>query len=198
MIAFDLETVPDEAMIKTRQWAEYKEKKGIVDDQAAALHPVFGRVVCACGVRTAGDFPSVSICSPNEKEIVENFAFFLSTFQTDNLGGHNIKGFDIPFLCCKLLQYGIPFPSQLRVAGKKPWEINHVDTIELMQFGKGPYISLDQMCLLLGVGSPKEGEVNALGVWDAFNAGQYDQIATYCKADVRAWYKCYTRIKDAL
>lgn len=49
MIAFDLETVPDEAMIKTRQWAEYKEKKGIVGDQAAALHPVFGRVVCACG-----------------------------------------------------------------------------------------------------------------------------------------------------
>ena len=197
MIAFDLETVPDEVMIKTRQWAEYKEKKGIEDDQAAALHPVFGRIVCACAF-VDSDFSSISICSPNEKEIVESFSFFLSKHFDHCLAGHNIKGFDIPFLCHKMLKYGLSFPTQLQVAGKKPWEINHIDTVELMQFGKGPYISLDQMCLNIGVESPKEGEVNALGVWDAFNAGQYEQIKTYCKADVKSWFCCYKKIKGLI
>ena len=198
MIVFDLETVPDEEMIKTRQWAEYKQKKGIADDQEAALHPVFGRIVCACAIVVKEGWPSISICSPNEKELVENFSFFVLKNFDNCLAGHNIKGFDIPFFCHKMLKYGLPFPAQFQVTGKKPWEINHIDTVEIMQFGKGPYISLDQMCLSLGVESPKEGDVNALGVWDAFNAGQYEQIKTYCKADVKAWYRCYNKIKGLI
>lgn len=197
MIVFDLETVPDQDSIQTRQWAEYKAKKNIVDDQNAALHPVFGRIVCACAFSTESN-DTLSICGPDEKDILEKVSTLFFKQERERLAGHNIKGFDIPFLCHKLLKNKMAFPRQLKVAGKKPWQIEHIDTVELMQFGSGPYISLDQMCLLLGVESPKEGEVNALGVWDAFKAGQYDLIAKYCKADVRAWYKCYTRMQEAL
>ena len=197
MIVFDIETVPDEEAIKSRQWAEYKVKKGIVDDQDAALHPVFGQIVCVCAYSVVSG-RSLSVCSPNESEIIEQTANFFSLHSNQNLAGHNIKGFDIPFLCCKRIKHRIRLPPQLNVSGKKPWEINHVDTVELMQFGKGPYLSLDQICLLLGVESPKEGEVNALGVWDAFKSGKYEEIQTYCKADVRAWYSCYKKIMGSI
>lgn len=197
MIVFDLETVPDQDTIQTRQWAEYKAKKNIVNDQDAALHPVFGRIVCACAFSTESN-DTLSICGPDEKDILEKVSTLFFKQERERLAGHNIKGFDIPFLCHKLLKHKMAFPKQLKVAGKKPWQIEHIDTVELMQFGSGPYISLDQMCLHLEVDSPKEGEVNALGVWDAFKAGQYDLIAQYCKADVRAWYKCYTRMQEAL
>lgn len=73
------------------------------------------------------------------------------------LCGHNIKSFDIPILACRYLAHGMVLPPALRVLGKKPWEIQHVDTCELLRFGGGARISLDAACLMLGIESPKDG-----------------------------------------
>ena len=187
MIALDIETAPDEERIQSRQWAEYKAKKGITDDQEAALHPAFGRVVCICAYDRM-DGEKLSVCGEDEKILLSELCHYLGPKQI--LGGHNIKGFDIPFLGNRMAANRMHIPMALQVAGKKPWEIAHVDTIELLKFGGGQYISLDAMCLMLGVPSPKEGEVNGLGVWKAYQEKRFGEIASYCGRDVNTWLKC--------
>jgi len=192
MIALDLEAVPNAEAIKSRQWAEYKEKKGITDDQEAALHPAFAQVVCVCAYKP--DTKAIlSVCSDDEYQILRETKLFLNDCNDPILGGHNIKGYDIPMLGNRMLANNLEIPSQLQVAGKQPWKIPHIDTVELLKFGGGPYLSLDAICLMLGIPSPKEGSVNALGVWDAFREMRFSDILKYCGQDVNQWIKVYTR-----
>ena len=55
-------------------------------------------------------------------------------------------------------------------------------------------MSLDAMCFLFGVESPKNGPVSATGVWDAFKDGDYDGIKKYCGKDVNAWLNCKRKL----
>jgi len=194
MIAADIEAVPNATAIKSRQWAEYKEKKGITSDQDAALHPAFAQVVCVCAYHVESK-TKLSVCSDDEYQILRETKLFLNDCGDTILGGHNIKGYDIPMLANRMLANSLEIPSILRVAGKKPWEIAHIDTVELLKFGGGPYLSLDAICLMLGIPSPKEGSVNALGVWDAFREMRFTDISKYCGQDVNQWLKvlakCY-------
>lgn len=196
MIALDIETVPNETAIKSRQWAEYKEKKEIKDDQHAALLPAFGQVVCVCAYSLETK-RKLSICTDDELTVLSRTSTFLLDHENDDvLGGHNIKGFDNPFLANRMLAHKMRVPSQMRTLGKKPWEIKHVDTMDIFKFGNGTPMSLDAVCLLLGIPSPKEGEVNALSVWDAFKQKNFAQIETYCgKGDVSTWLKIWNHIK---
>ena len=188
MIAFDIEVVPDEEKLASRQWAEYKARKNITDDQDAALHPAFSKVVCVCAFNRK-DGSKLAVCDTDESRVLAETSQFIAG-KTTILGGHNIKGYDIPMLGNRCLANKLLVPDCLRVAGKKPWDIPHVDTVDLLKFGGGPYISLDDICLMLGVPSPKEGEVNALGVWQAYKDDKLDQISTYCGKDVNAWCRC--------
>lgn len=193
MIAVDIETVPDEERIKSRQWEEFKAKKGIEKDQDAALYPAFGRIVSICAydmetktfMKRSGD---------DETSLLSGFSLMLSPNAI--LGGHNIKSFDIPFLGLRYVANSMFVPQCMRFGTKKPWEILHVDTIELLKFGGNGYVSLDAACLMFGIPSPKEGEVNALGVWDAYKAGSFDLITEYCAKDVKAWIKLYNKLKS--
>lgn len=192
MIALDIEAVPNANAIKSRQWAEYKEKKGITSDQDAALNPAFAQVVCVCAYKPETK-AILSVCSDDEYHVLRETKNFLIECNDPILGGHNIKGYDIPMLGNRMLANSLEIPSVLRVAGKKPWEIAHIDTVELLKFGSGPYMSLDAICLMLGIPSPKEGAVSALGVWDAFKEMRYTDISKYCGMDVNQWLKVYAR-----
>lgn len=94
MLVFDIETVPNEERIKSRQWAELKEKKGITDDQEAALYPAFGQVVCICAFDELNG-RKFKTCIEDEKTLLTSFFTFVS--DNEILAGHFIKGFDIPF-----------------------------------------------------------------------------------------------------
>lgn len=188
MIAFDIETVPDEERIKSRQWEEYKEKKQ-VDDDYAALLPAFGRVVCVCAYDNESK-KKLSICTDNEHEILSEFLVFAGNREAI-YGGHYIKGFDIPFMANRYVANGLMVPMPMRVADKKPWEIPHIDTVDLLKFGGGERISLDAACLMFGIPSPKEGEVKGNTVWPAYKEKQFSHIAEYCGRDVNAWLKLY-------
>ncbi len=187
MIAFDIETAPNESLLDTRQWREYKEKHDIADDQDAALHPAFSQVVCICAFDRQ-DGRKLNVCHDNEPELLREFSDFVPAQSI--LGGHYIKGFDLPYIANRCLANKLSIPEPLRVAGKKPWEIAHVDTVEILKFGNGPRISLDALCLMLGVPSPKEGDVNGLSVWHAFREKRFDLISAYCGRDVNAWIRC--------
>jgi predicted PolB exonuclease-like 3'-5' exonuclease len=192
MIAIDIETVPDEEKLESKQWKAFKEKNKIEDDQAAALHPAFSKVACICAYDMTGK-RTFAECVENETEILLNFSFFL-VGENSIFGGHNIKGFDIPFLANRFIANNLNLPNEFRVANRKPWEIVHVDTVELLKFGSGRYLSLDDICLMYGIASPKDGEINALGVWDAYKKGDFESIKKYCGKDVNAWINVYKKI----
>jgi predicted PolB exonuclease-like 3'-5' exonuclease len=113
------------------------------------------------------------------------------------LVGHNIKGFDIPFLAKRYLARKKFIPKTFQVVGKKPWEIPHIDTMELMRFGGGASMSLRSACLLLGIEDPK-GSVCGSEVPQMFREGKVDTIGEYCKGDVIAERELYKRIMRGL
>lgn len=193
MIFLDIETVPDEAAISSRQWAEHKAKKGC-DDGAAALSPAFGKVACICAWNSGSNNLPFLKSGSVEIDLLTAFAEYLSDNKGIPLSGHNIKKFDIPFLACRFLSASIAIPPAINVAGKKPWEVPHVDTCEWLRFGGGDVLSLDAACLMLGIRSPKTGDVSASTVWDAYRLGDHDGIASYCMADVRATAMLWRRI----
>ena len=203
MIFFDIETVPNRSATKTKQWTDHCDKLGVDQyselaererTKHASLHPAFCQVACICATDSDHgiDFSSYGT---NERHVLDLFYDFLGR-RDSVLCGHNIKSFDIPILACRYLAHGMVLPPALRVLGKKPWEIQHVDTCELLRFGGGPRISLDAACLMLGIDSPKDG-MDGSGVAESFAAGRFADIAAYCAGDVLAVRKiveCLTEI----
>lgn len=198
MIYLDIETVPDQNAIASDAWHRFKQKHGLQDD-AAATHPAFGRVVCYAAYCTSISRWSVIGGTTDrggvEKDVLSTLSGLLK--EDKQICGHNIKGFDIPFLACRYLANGMPLPQPLIVAGKKPWEIQHIDTMELLRFGGGKRISLDAACLMLGVPSPKIGRVTSDSVWDAYRNGDMPGICDLCQGDVEALIHVHRKIEAA-
>lgn len=70
---------------------------------------------------------------------------------------HNGKEFDYPYICRRLLINGLEIPTQLDISGKKPWEINHLDTMEMWKFGDHKHFtSLNLLATILNIPSPKD------------------------------------------
>lgn len=99
--------------------------------------------------------------------------------------GHNAKEFDFPYIARRMLIRGIALPSQLKLFGKKPWEIPHLDTLELWKFGDYKhYTSLKLLTELFNIPSPKN-DIDGSQVRDVFyKEKDLDRIVTYCEKDV--------------
>lgn len=160
--------------------------------EKSALQAEFGRIVCISFGKVKfnedGE-PSAQIISytGTEHEILTN-AFKLITGLTKHgskLLGHNIKRFDIPFLCKRAFINRIEVPSALQVWDRKPWEIPVVDTSELWSFGawQEGFTSLDLLSAVLGIPSPKD-EMQGSQVHSEFYAGNILEIQKYCQKDV--------------
>lgn len=225
IIRIDIETVPlraseEEAKnnhpdlydVRCRRYS--KDKPAEVSDwewywERSPLFPEFSKIVCIA----VGRYQTVEVQSPrpetvegfkvrsyygDEHTILQQFSEVINhpSFQSWKLGGHNIKGFDISFICKRMQINGITVPAMLNVMGKKPWEITHVDTQELWQFGRPLSSSLELMCLALGVASPKdemEGK-EAKEIYYSNSPLKKEDIIRYCEADVEAAYECYRTI----
>jgi len=99
--------------------------------------------------------------------------------------GQNIKGFDIPFIVKKLYKYNLAIPKSLQSLGKKPWEVNIVDTTDLWKGLGWDTSSLDEIANTLGLPSPKE-DINGGQVYDIYwNEQDLERIAKYCENDVK-------------
>ncbi|MEM8509166.1 MAG: ribonuclease H-like domain-containing protein, partial [Bacteroidota bacterium] len=101
------------------------------------------------------------------------------------LCAHNGKEFDFPYIARRMLINGIRLPNKLDLFGKKPWEVPHLDTMELWKFGDYKhYTSLRLMANVLGIPSPKQ-DIDGSKVRDVFyEDGDIDRIITYCELDV--------------
>ncbi len=161
--------------------------------ERAGIYAEFGKIVCiSIGYfeKKLQKFRVKSFFGHNEKSLLIAFSEMLNKyFYTDNdlLCAHNGKEFDFPFIARRLLVNRIKLPKLLDIAGKKPWEIQHLDTMELWKFGDYKhYTSLDLLTAIFDIPSPKSNidgsQVN--GVY--WKEGDIKRIAEYCQKDVLA------------
>ena len=199
-LVLDIETVPRPGIMNTwfQQWAGEKNPDKTPEEleHLVGLYPEFGMACCVCLKEYRADNMAFSraALAGEEKEMLYALGSWL-----DQPGvvliGHNIKGFDIPFLAKRYLAQNLPLPKSLKTAGKKPWDIQHQDTMELMKFGGYDPMSLRSACLLLDLPDPKENECGDQ-VWDLFKAGDKDSIKHYCEGDVTAAESVLKRLES--
>lgn len=200
---------PDEKKEKllslwTRKAGPLKNDNNLLPEELyverAALFPEFGKIVCVsfCYIKVEDEisFITKSFYEGTEKEILEQVQMFLSDTKLRDyiLCAHNGKEFDFPYICKRMIINGVSIPPILNISGKKPWEINHKDTMEMWRFGDiKSFVSLDLLCFSLGIESPKES-LSGDKVSAAFYDGKIKEIVEYCEKDTVALAKVFMAI----
>lgn len=112
------------------------------------------------------------------------------------LCGHNAKEFDFPYICRRMLINGIQLPNILNMAGKKPWEINHLDTMELWKFGDyKAYTSLALLCHVFKIPTPKDDISGADVARVYYEEKDLERIKIYCEKDVAALIQLFLKMQ---
>ena len=112
------------------------------------------------------------------------------------LCGHNAKEFDFPYICRRMLINGIGLPNVLNIAGKKPWEIAHLDTMELWKFGDFKnYTSLNLLTAVFDIPTPKD-DIDGSKVYSVYyEENDLQRIMEYCQKDVVALIQLMRKYK---
>jgi DNA polymerase elongation subunit (family B) len=170
----------------------------------AGINPEFGKIIVGSfGYFTEDDNGELqtnitSYYGDDEKEVLETIKKLLikSAGMEMTLCGHNIKGFDLPYLAKRMVINKIMPPNILQTHDKKPWEISVLDTQEAWSFGsRGQgFTSLDLLTASLGLPSPKD-VMDGSQVHDAYyNQNQLEDIKEYCEKDVNQTMEVLKRI----
>ena len=206
ILFLDIETVPQVPNFsvlddKTKQLYSQKTKflqkdNTITPDELyerAGIYAEFGKIICiSVGYIHEGNLGEQirlkSFSNEEEEILLKEFVKLLEENQQFSiLCGHNAKEFDFPYICRRLLIHGITLPNVLDIAGKKPWEISHLDTMELWKFGDyKAYTSLALLCHIFQIPTPKDdisGEDVARVYYEEKNL---ERIKVYCEKDVVA------------
>lgn len=159
---------------------EFYNKAGILAE--------FGKIVCiSVGVFNKDNQLKIkSFCGEEEHLVLQNFITLLNNKSSQLvLCAHNGKEFDFPYICRRILINGLIIPKQLNLSGKKPWEINHLDTLELWKFGDYKnYTSLDLLAAVFNIPTPKD-DIDGSKVKDVFWVDKdLVRISNYCQKDV--------------
>lgn len=155
----------------------------------AGVFAEFSKIICiSVGFFNDKTFRVKSFSGDNEKQILEDFSALLNKHfnrKEHMLCAHNGKEFDFPFLCRRMLVNSLKLPKTLNISGKKPWEINHLDTMELWKFGDyKSYTSLNLLANIFNIPTPKDdidGSDVARVYWEEKDL---KRIVTYCQKDV--------------
>ena len=171
--------------------------------ERAGIFPEFGKIICiSCGViQGSGSNKGMTIKSfygDDEKLILGEFCGMLSKWTPGSqkyLCAHNGKEFDFPYLCRRMVINDECIPDLLSISGKRPWEINHLDTMELWRFGEfRNFTSLNLLAHVLNVPTPKDdmdGSMVGLVYWREKNI---ERIVHYCQKDVITMAQIYLRL----
>lgn len=161
----------------------------------AGIYAEFGKVVCISAgfiFLRNGDkcFRLKSFYGENEKELLTAFIDMLNSSTSKRnlyLCAHNGKEFDFPYLARRILLNELKLPAVLDVAGKKPWEVAFLDTLELWKFGDYKhYTSLNLLAKLFRIQSPKE-DMDGSQVFEVYyREKNLEKIVDYCEKDVLA------------
>jgi len=218
LICIDIETVPGFSEFKEcpddlkelylKKSERLKQENENEEEQYfnhAGIYAEFGKVVCI----TLGLFKKEkseyhlrikSLCGDDERKVLQEFADILDKHPNKNrvqFCGHNVREFDIPFLCRRFLIHHLPLPSLLDIAGRKPWDVPMVDTMALWRFGDiKHFTSLKLLASILGIESPKsdiDGKDVGRVYWKEKNL---PRIVEYCQRDVVTVAQLVMRFKN--
>ncbi len=219
LLLIDIETVPQHPTFDLlnddwkKLWEE-KNQRSLPDfttaaefyPQRAGVMAEFAKIVCiSIGyfIKQEGKLQLrlKSFFGDDEKKLLQDFIVTINIMEAKNnkwsFAGHNIKEFDIPFICRRLLINGLPIPVYLDFQNMKPWDTNTVDTFQYWRFGDYKnYTSLKLLAAALGVPSPKDdidGSMVAAVYWEEKNL---HRIATYCQKDVVTTGNIILRFKN--
>lgn len=216
----DIETVPvhwrydDLSEGLQKEWVKKsKHLKSSADENAtpamlftekAGIFSEFAKVVCISFgslVRGGGEWNLrlKSLVDHDEKKLLNHFCEMLVRFSglypDFKFCGHNIKEFDIPFLCRRMLINNVALPHSMQLNGKKPWEVNHMDTLELWKFGDHKhYTSLALLAEVLGIPSPKYDIDGSMVATVYYEEKDTSRIARYCMEDVLTSARVFLRL----
>jgi 3'-5' exonuclease len=201
ILFLDIETVPVVSSFDqlTDDWKALWERKmqfQVNEEQTAdtlypraGIYAEFGKIICiSIGAYTSNNtgLKLKTFYGDDEKEILEGFAKLLNSLHSNIiLCAHNGKEFDFPYLCRRMLINGIKLPSILEISGKKPWEINHIDTMELWKFGDYKhYTSLNLLSLIFNIPTSKD-DIDGSDVHRVYwEEKDLERIKKYCQKDV--------------
>lgn len=115
---------------------------------------------------------------------------------TVKLCAHNGKEFDYPYLCRRMLVNGIPLPAALNIMGRKSWDVQHLDTLEMWKFGDYKhYTSLDLLACIFNIPSSKDGIDGSMVNAVYYKEKDLVRIKDYCLKDVVVMAKLFLKLK---
>jgi uncharacterized protein YprB with RNaseH-like and TPR domain len=218
ILFFDIETVPLEYDFKNLDergqdlWSKktrfIQERESLSAEEVydrAGIYAEFGKVVCiSMGfvLQKEGEtqIRLKSIANEDESTLLNEFIDLLNSYYNTPdfmFCAHNGKEFDIPFLCRRILIHGKKMPNMLNVSGKKPWEIKHLDTMELWKFGDFKnYTSLDLLTYVFKIPTPKDDMDGSQVAKVFYEDKNLDRIIHYCEKDVVATIQLFRKYQS--
>lgn len=216
ILFLDIETVPEKSAFDllddtTKElWAhksQYQRKDEITAEdfyERAGIWAEFGKIICiSVGYFIIqGDRRSFRITTfhGEENKLLQDFKDLLDehfNHAKHVLCAHNGKEFDFPYIARRMIIHGILLPQKLDLFGKKPWEVPHIDTMELWKFGDYKhYTSLKLMAHVLGIPSPKEDIDGSMVRVVYYEQNDLNRIITYCELDVLTTAQVYLRLRN--
>lgn len=175
--------------------------------QRAGILAEFGKVICISTgffYKDTGDRICLrikSIYGDNESEVLKEFNDLSKRFRKTKpkfeYAGHNIREFDIPFICRRMLVNNIELPSFLQLYGAKPWEINMTDTLQWWKFGDYKnYTSLHLLASTLGIPTSKDDIDGSMVQQVYYKEKNLQRIVQYCQKDVVVVARLIQRFKN--
>ena len=212
----DIETVPqhaqfenldEQAQLLWEQKTAYQRKEEISAEDfydRVGIWAEFGKIICISvgffALKASERNFRVTSFSGDEIKILKQFKSLLIDHYSQSkhlLCAHNGKEFDFPYIARRMVINGIEIPYKLDLFGKKPWEVPHLDTMELWKFGDYKhYTSLKLLAHVLGIPSPKE-DMDGSMVKDVFYGdNDIDRIIKYCELDVITTAQVFLRLRN--
>ncbi|MBU3820712.1 3'-5' exonuclease [Flavobacteriaceae bacterium XHP0103] len=220
ILFLDIETVPElptfsnldetkQALWELKSQYQRKEDESAEDFyERAGIWAEFGKIICI----SVGYFKiqseenrqfRVTSFYGDEVTILKDFKNLLISHFSETkhlLCAHNGKEFDFPYIARRMIINNIELPYKLNLFGKKPWEVPHLDTLELWKFGDyKTYTSLKLLTNVLGIPSPKD-DIDGSEVYRVYyEENDIDRIITYCEKDTVAVAQIFLRLRgDAI
>ncbi|MCL7752813.1 3'-5' exonuclease [Polaribacter sp. Z022] len=207
ILFLDIETVPQNEnwnllSKETQELFENKTKYQRKDDftaeefyERAGIWAEFGKIICISvgyfvDVENNKQLRITSFFGDDEHKLLSDFKVLLDKHfvkKSNVLCAHNGKEFDFPFIARRMIIHQIELPKKLNLFGKKPWEVPHLDTLELWKFGDYKhYTSLKLLTSILGIPSPKDDIDGSEVAHVYYKEKNLQRIVDYCEKDTIA------------
>lgn len=220
LLILDIETVPQAQRYEAlnAEWQQLwwdKISKTVPENTTpseawqlrAGILAEFGKVICISTGYFYEDehrqtcFKIKTLCGDDEKALLEAFVAIADKFYQRNrqfeFAGHNIREFDIPYLCRRMLINRIPLPPYLQIHGAKPWDIRMLDTLQWWRFGDYKnYISLHLLATVLEVPTSKTDMDGSMVQEVYYEHKDLKRIAEYCQRDIIVVANVILRFKN--